>query len=396
MADGAEHPARLDVLLVGATAKGRKGTTWQQIRRPMAVADPNFVDERILGGFGSGEALVDAAADGDDHRLFVVESEWGRLLAVGRREGSTLSPLIRQAWDGDRLAVRSRAGKAVADGAHVCVLGHITADELRAKLLDVDMANGFANRHLFCEVRRSKLLPSGGNLDDSVVAELGHDIRDALERARKIGIMRRTPMADVLWEGLYRQMADDVPGGLVAALIARDAPQVLRLSVVYALLDGSSRIDVPHLRAAWAVWQYCRSSVVTLFGGRTGDSVADKLLEAARQAGPDGLTTTDQHAALGRHASAARLKVARETLIADGSVTVRHINTGGRPATVLVARHSETSEVSEVSTPIAPIAQVVSLSSHTSHVRTGTDNGPPPLTDADAPPLDEDYDEADY
>ena len=394
LADGAEHPARLDVLLVGPTAKGRKGTTWQQVRRPMALADPGFIDERILGGFGSGEALVDAAADGDDHRLFVLESEWGRLLAVGRREGSTLSPLIRQAWDGDRLAVRSRAGKAVADGAHVCVLGHITADELRAKLLDVDMANGFANRHLFCEVRRSKLLPSGGNLDDSVVAELGREIRDALERARKIGIMRRTAMADALWEGLYRQMADDDPGGLVAALIARDAPQVLRLSVVYALLDGASRIDTPHLQAAWSVWQYCRASVVSLFGERTGDSMADKLLNAALQAGPDGLTTTDQHAVVGRHASAARLNVARETLIANGSAFVRTINTGGRPATVLVAAvHGETSELSEVSTTIRPL---VSLSSHTSQVRNRSDDGPPPLTDADAPPLDADFDEADY
>lgn len=192
----------------------------------MAVADPHFVEERILGGFGSGEALIDAVAEGDDHRVFVVRNEWGRLLAVGRRDGATLSPLIRQTWDGDRLAVRSRAGKAIADGAHVCVLGHITADELRSKLLDVEVANGFANRHLFCEVRRSKLLPSGGNLSESVVAEIGHEIRDVLIQARKV---------------LYQVMADDDPGGLVAALIARDAPQVLRLSVTYALLDLPDR-----------------------------------------------------------------------------------------------------------------------------------------------------------
>jgi len=379
VADGAEHPARLDVLLVGPTAKGRKGTTWQQVRRPMKVADPHFIEERILGGFGSGEALVDAAAEGDDHRVFVLESEWGRLLAVGRREGATLSPLIRQAWDGDRLAVRSRAGKAVADGAHVCVLGHITADELRAKLLDVDVANGFANRHLFCEVRRSKLLPSGGNLDDSVVDELGREIRDALDQARKVGIMRRTPEADAKWERLYQVMADDDPGGLVAALIARDAPQVLRLSVAYALVDGSSRIDTPHLDAAWAVWRYCRASVASLFGERTGDVVADKLLDAARRAGPAGLTTDDQHQALGRHTLAGRLKMARELLVANGLADVRRVETGGRPAEVLIARDSEQSETTEESPQVTPITRITRIT------RT-----PAPGDKDDAPPLDDD------
>jgi hypothetical protein len=379
-ADGAEHPARLDVLLVGPTSKGRKGTTWQQIRRFMAVADSHFTQERILGGFGSGEALVDAAAEGEDHRVFVVESEWGRLLAVGRREGATLSPLIRQAWDGDRLAVRSRAGKAVADGAHVCVLGHITADELRAKLLDVDVANGFANRHLFCEVRRSKLLPSGGNLDDQVVAELGREIRTALVDARRVGIMHRTPQADTRWEQLYQTMADDDPGGLVAALIARDAPQVLRLSVTYALIDGSSCIDVAHLEAAWAVWCYCRGSVASLFGERTGDVVADKLLDVARRAGPGGLTTDEQHGALGRHTSADRLKLARELLITNGLATVRRVETGGRPAEVLIARGSEESETYEESPQFTPISRISRITR--SLAPTGKDDAPPLEDDA--------------
>ena len=111
LADGAEHAGRLFAVMVGNTSKARKGTSWAQIRRIFVAANRRFADDRILGGFGSGEALVDAVAGEDaDHRLLVIAPEWARTLSAGRREGSTLSPLLRQAWDGDRLAVRSRGG----------------------------------------------------------------------------------------------------------------------------------------------------------------------------------------------------------------------------------------------------------------------------------------------
>ena len=376
LADGAEHPARLFVVLVGTTSKGRKGTTWQQIRRVLVLADPTFVAERILNGFGSGEAVVDAAAEGEDHRLFVVEPEWGRLLAVARREGSTISPLLRQAWDGDRLAVRSRAGKAVADGAHVVVLGHVTAEELRSKLLDVEVANGYANRHLFCEVRRSKLLPSGGNLDEAEVARLGQEVGDAASpgpchrrpapHAGRGGAMGRALPAD------GRRRARRHSGRPDRSRRSTSAPPIGHLRIA----RWHRQIDLPHIEAAWAVWRYCRSSVAAIFGDRTGDPVADRLLDAARRAGPSGLTTDEQHGALGRHVPAPRLRVARDLLVSLGSALVRQVDTGGRRAEVLIARDCEEGEKSEKRAGARPLPSHSSLLSHDW-------NGAPPVTDAD-------------
>jgi hypothetical protein len=48
------------------------------------AADSTFILNRILNGFGSGEAMVDAINDEDDKRLLVVEPEWSRLLSVSR------------------------------------------------------------------------------------------------------------------------------------------------------------------------------------------------------------------------------------------------------------------------------------------------------------------------
>jgi hypothetical protein len=338
LADAAQHPGRLFVVVVGNTSKARKGTSWAQVRRIFLGAERRFTTERILGGFGSGEALVDAVAGEEDHRLLVIEPEWARVLSVGKRDGSTLSPLLRQAWDGDRLAARSRTGGAVsADNAHVGVLGHVTVEELRAKLVDTEVANGYANRHLFVLAKRSKLLPSGGNLDDSVVDDLCQKTLFALADARKVGRLKRTREADELWHHMYLEMAQDDPGGLLGAVIARDAAQVLRLSVLYALTDGSRSIDVDHLRAAGAVWDYCRSSATYVFGDSMGNPLADRLLRALVDAGIEGLSGREQNRVIGGHTSKAELDAARDLLLRRGLATTYIEDSGGRPMTVMVA-----------------------------------------------------------
>jgi hypothetical protein len=53
--------------------------------------------------------------------------------------------------------------------------------------------------------------------------------------------------------------------GLWDAATSRAEAQVLRLSMVYALLDGTGTIDVPHLRAALAAWNYCDESARLIF-----------------------------------------------------------------------------------------------------------------------------------
>jgi hypothetical protein len=335
MADGARHPARLFAVLVGQSSKGRKGTSWAQIRRVLEIADPTFVQNRVLNGFTSGEGLVDALGEEGDHRLFVVEPEWSRLLVTGRREGSTISPLLREAWDQDQIATRSRSCKVVAKG-HLALIGHVTEDELRAKLLDVEVANGFANRHLFCAVKRSKLLPHGGNLADSEIQSLGRETRNALERARRIGRVTRSQEAEEKWVDYYYELAADDPGGMVGAITARDAAQVLRLSLCYALADGSREIQNVHQEAAWEIWQHLRRSVVAIFGRRTGNRIADKLLAALRMAGPEGLTTAEQHAVFGGHVKAEELEQARGLLCENGSAHVVRETTGGRPVERLV------------------------------------------------------------
>jgi len=44
------------VLLVGQTARARKGTAQAEVNKIMALADPGWFAERVVGGLASGEA----------------------------------------------------------------------------------------------------------------------------------------------------------------------------------------------------------------------------------------------------------------------------------------------------------------------------------------------------
>jgi hypothetical protein len=363
LADGCVHALRLFVALVGDTSRSRKGTTSARTRSVFELADPIWASDRVMSGFGSGEAIVDEVRDPkmgvdkagesvvidqgvDDKRLLVLEGEFARILAVAAREGSTISAIIRDAWDFGRLAARARHQKSVATGAHVSIVTNVTVEELRRRLSEVEMANGLANRFLFACVRRSKLLPAGGQIDPVDLHQLGVEVRSALEAARKISRLERSPAAEKRWAVMYAEMARG-PGGLLGACTARAEAQTLRLSVGYALLDGKATVEEVHLEAAYALWKFCEASAAHIFGEALGDDIADRLLAAIRAEGDAGLDFTGQTAVFGRNVKAKRLAAARAELEELGLIRTVAEETGGRPRMVSFAVTKQTKDTQE-------------------------------------------------
>ena len=177
------HCPNIFSVMVGDSSKARKGTSWGRVRALGSIADPQWIGDRVKGGISSGEGLINEVCDErrewnnktgceevvdsgvKDKRLMVVEPEFASALSVAERHGSTISPIIRNAWDGVKLATLVKNSPLSATGAHISILGHVTIHELRARITRTDVANGFANRFNFALVKRSKLLPHGGDLD---------------------------------------------------------------------------------------------------------------------------------------------------------------------------------------------------------------------------------------
>jgi hypothetical protein len=211
---------------------------------------------------------------------------------------------------------------------------HTTAEEEIRRLSDLEVANGLANRILHFLVDRSKLLPSGGGLDDQDYRELGERLRAPLEASRRFSRMRRTPEADELWNFLYGVIDRQEEGGIVGALMARAEAHLLRLSLIYALTDASNLIQVGHLEAAWSVLCYADDSARAVFGSELGDPIADKLLDALTKNDGAGLDGTQQRDLFARHVSGKALEQARTRLEELGLVETLTTQTGGKPKIV--------------------------------------------------------------
>ena len=395
--EGTDHHANVNAVLVGKTAKGRKGTSEGRVRQILRFVDQKWSDDRILAGLVSGEGLVWAVRDPiyktenvkekgrivgteevladpgiDDKRLLVVESEFSSVLKVCRREGNTLSPTIRSAWDGGDLKTLAKNSPARATDAHIAIVGHITEEELRRSLAEVDCFSGFANRFLWVAVRRSKLLPDGGR--DLDLSRLAERLAYAVETARSAGRMRRDPAAAKLWRDLYGDLSREI-GGLLGAVTSRAEAQVLRLSMIYALADRTTTISVQHLQAAYAVWRYCFASAERIFGGISADPVEEQVLAAIKQA--PGLSRRELHRALGNHVKAAVLVEILARLRDAGRVRVEKVPTATKPAErwFLCEQCEQCEQSPAVSLPSLPERGNCSQSSHCSQGPSENENG---------------------
>ncbi len=346
-----DHPGRLSVAIVANTASG-KGQSLSAVRPILRAADEDWWRAAHCSGFASGEAVIARlsgrhAAEGSaiEKRAFVIEPEFARLLSVNARDGSTLSPIIRGAWDDGRLQMIRAKDTLLAEAAHVSMLAHITPDELRAKLSSTEVASGFANRILFVFAQRGEKLPSGGNVPPDLIAALAARVRKAMEFGRQPQILRRTRSAEILWDEFYRAEPDRY--GIVGAITARAHPQKLRLSVLYALLDLSHEIAAEHVLAAEAAWRFCAASAEHIFGGALGSGAQDRILEAARAAYPKPLDGTDIRDLFARKKSAEELSAARAALAEMGLIRVEFDNsTGGRQRTLIYALRRDQSDKS--------------------------------------------------
>jgi hypothetical protein len=329
------HPARLFGCVVGETARSRKGQSHADVEAILAKADPDWAKKARVTGLASGEGLIAKLHGNPERRARVYEPEFARVLAVADRKGSILSQVLREAWDSGWLEVLTRKQPLRVTGAHVSVIAHITLEELRQRLTSTDIANGFANRFLFTCARRSKMLPEGGWLDTSDAARLASQVQKALTTARGSGELHRSRKAAALWRDIYCSLP--TPGGLLGAVTARSEPQLLRLSVEYALLDQSHQIQQRHVKAAYAAWQYCFDSAQYIFGSSSGDPIAERLLLALREVYPKGLDFTQQSAVFDRHMSREHLASARASLERQRLVETRSESTRGRSRTVTFA-----------------------------------------------------------
>ncbi len=349
--EGDRHYLKIFHVSVGETSKGRKGTAQGRVDLVMEPVDRFWREDCVETGLSSGEGVVHRVRDevkkekdGEtivvdpgvkDKRLLIAEPEFAAPLTMMQREGNTLSMVIRNLWDDKKLGTLTKNNQETSTGSHGTIVGHITKSELLKHLTEARLGGGIANRFLFVLVRRSKVLPHGGSRD-----VFDQETISALRKAaafgkefRNIGFCKEIEegfgySADELWVDVYEDLSEGKPF-LVGAVTSRAEAYVRRLATLYAVLDCSEVVRVPHLLAALAVWQYAEHSATLLFGGRTGDGHADLILAALRE-NKEGLNRTELHQVLDNNVPALRLTSLLKELQVAGWVDSKKVKTEGK------------------------------------------------------------------
>lgn len=284
---------RPNMLIVGKSSKARKGTSEITAREVFKRAD-SLLRERLkskdvlrfhAGGLSTGEGLAFAIRDGreaDEHgkggddgvkdkRLVVIEPEAANVLAQVKRDGNTLSPVVRNLFDGRDLEPLTKTSQTRASRPHVVIVGHITGFELREKSTENDAANGLLNRFCIVHVHRPKLVPLPEPTPDAVLDALAVKLAGAVEFASRGNLHANNtheialiPEAREFWCERYAEITRD-RDGKGGNLLARSEMYARMLAMIFALMDRRSEIEPCDLRAALAWIDYWARSVTYIF-----------------------------------------------------------------------------------------------------------------------------------
>lgn len=298
------HHPRLFGLHVGRTGRGRKGDAASlplRIRAKTSELYLNLLGQLHTGGLSSREGLVCFIHDGftqgkeitppiDDKRLFVIESEFSNILHQAKRDGNTLSSALRDCWDGQSLKPATKTNRLFASDPHIALLGHITPSELIELMKTRELSNGFANRFLIFFAERNKLVPHPKPTPKEIVEGFADSFKDVISFARgQYPYSQNTRRASLSataskrYEQIYYELAKPLDGGIIDAILERRPAHLLRLALIFALIDQTLIIDLPHLEAAYAWIGYCTESVRFIFQSGEQEGKAKDSEETAHK-----------------------------------------------------------------------------------------------------------------
>jgi hypothetical protein len=285
---------------------------WQELFG--ALAEPPVT----LRGVSSGEGLIYAIRDaregqGEDEqrndpgiaekRLLVNLSEFGSVLALVRRPGSTLSAVIRNIYDCVTIETGAKVSPARCKEPYGSISASITPFELTGLLFDEkDLAasadNGLGNRFLYLYVARDKLvaIPAPTEGRDDLTRKVAENVKQVYAGLKPGGAFLSTPIEftpDA--EALYAREIYPRLDGLQAAsanaarLFGRMTTNCRKLAAILAVINGESQISVGALLAA-AAWVEYAAATVNAVASTVGDR---RSMQQLRQDGEAILNALD-------------------------------------------------------------------------------------------------------
>lgn len=233
-----------------------------QVRDPYFDHEGNLVDEGV-----------------SDKRLLFNVSEFAGVLAQARREGATLSVVLRDAFDGVTLTIPTKTSFNQATDTHIVVIGSVPETEIVSTLKSTDITNGLANRFPMFYSVRTKSLPFPKATDPVLLEQFANHISAALYGATATGEVRMTAEARDYWQFIYTDLEERAHPSDVAALLARQSTYTLIFAALLALLNNENEIGPDHLTASCAWVDFWEATTLFVFSNGEKNEQAIKMRE---------------------------------------------------------------------------------------------------------------------
>jgi hypothetical protein len=285
---------RMNALIVGPTAKGRKGTSADMPRELFKLANAKVLSQpaKQLTALATGEGLIHQLRDPyeyyihgkavtdpgvADKRLFCDISEFAGVLAQARRDGATISTVLRDAFDGVTLTTPTKTSFTQASDTHIVVVGSVPETEIVRCLSSTDITNGMANRFAMFYSVRTKTVAMPEATDPALMQEFSEHIACAIKETVQLGRIRMDSDATAYWPIVYDHIENQILPPAVASLLARQSTYTLIFSALLALLNREHTVGRCHIDAALAWMRYWEETALFVFSNGEQNEAAMKI-----------------------------------------------------------------------------------------------------------------------
>jgi len=370
MVGESRHTARSNCVIVGDSSKSRKGTSAGPVK---AIFTGIGGCRTSPGPLSSGEGIIYAVRDEvrewrvdkktgngewvvsdpgvDDKRLHVLDEEFANALSATKREGNTLSSIIRCLYDDGNAEPLTKSNRIKATGAHIGITTHITLFELNTRMTENEQLNGFGNRFLWILAKRNGIVPFPEPMEERRKQRIQALLKERLAHAFVMGKMSFSEQARLLWVKEYTRLSM-AHTGLAGCMVNRAEAHVVRLSLIYALLSGHSCIETDDLYAALAFWEYCHASAFYIFGGAPADRRKLKIIRYLESRDVQRATKNEiRKEVFDNHVQSVDLTNLLDEMGTDQLIDIQSEPTGGAPRTVIILKNASVKSVLSVISP---------------------------------------------
>jgi hypothetical protein len=298
------HSAKIYSVHVGRSAIGGKGDSLNLLKKIIRLLDEKYPELSPMfhsGGLSTKEGLALKLHDGYmdkgrqiepilDKRLFILESEFVKLLALSKNNNNTILPTLRDVWDhGSAIYPLTKHNPIKSTSPHVAIYGNVTPNELRATLNPTDIYGGTVNRFLFFYAERLKAVAFPSSTPHEQVAFFTDKLARIITWSKmdygtsndngQATIACLSDNAKAFWVQEHKRISSNYGSPLVAEATGRRTPYALRLALLFAITDQSLIIEHHHLRAAIAWVDFSAQTADYLFGDGVKKAKANGVLK---------------------------------------------------------------------------------------------------------------------